>query len=160
MSSRCEQSPNGNESRRVLELLRRQRDLYRGLQQMAGRQRSLIVGEDQGSLLALLGRRRLLTDSLLEIGRELAPLRSRWTAWRESLAAGERAEAEGLIAEVQSLLGEIMNQDEEDARLLSSRKSQVAEEVRSLRTDRRAVAAYAATTHQPRSRLDRMSEDS
>jgi hypothetical protein len=143
-------------------LLRRQCDLHRGLQRMAARQRRLVHEDDPGSLLSLLNDRRALTESLLEVGRQLAPVRENWPAVRESLAPADRAEADDIIAEIDRLLAQVIDSDEEDARLLSTRKAQVAGEMTSLRADRQAAAAYAATSRAAGSggaRLDRMSEE-
>ena len=146
-----------------MDLLRRQRDLHRGLQRMATRQRRLVHEDDPGSLLSLLNDRRALTDSLLEVGRQLAPVRENWATVRESRAPADRTEADGIIAEVNRLLEQIIDSDDEDARLLSARKAQVAGKVTSVRTDRQAAAAYAATSRAGGSggvRLDRMSDES
>lgn len=148
----------------VLDLLRRQRDLYGGLHRLAARQRQLITGNDAGSLLTLLGDRHALTESLLEVGRELAPFRENWSAFRESLGKGDRAEADGLIAEVNQLLGQVITSDEEDSRLLSARKTQIADQLKSRQAERTAVAAYAAMAGPASSgasgRLNQVSEGS
>lgn len=133
----------------VLDLLRRQRALYYNLRRLADRQRHLIQAGDSGPLLSLLCDRQKLTDSLLEVGKELAPHRERWSEMRGELDPGYRREAEEIIGEVSRLLGDIITLDEEDARLLSSRRSQTAVMLRSQRNTQRAVSAYAATSGGP-----------
>ncbi|MFQ5489580.1 MAG: hypothetical protein ACE5GE_02560 [Phycisphaerae bacterium] len=135
----------GGSARRVLDLLRRQRGLYRNLRRLADRQRHLIHEGDSSPLLSLLCDRQKLTESLLQVGRELAPHRERWSQTRGQLDPGYRLEAEEIIAEVNGLLGEIIKLDEEDARLLSSRRTQTAGMLRTHRNTQRAVSAYAAT---------------
>ena len=142
----------------VLDLLRRQRALYFSLRRLADRQRHLIRVGDSGSLLTLLCERQKLTDSLLEVGQELAPHREQWSQTRQELDPGHRREAEANIAEVSRLLGDIIKLDEEDARLLSSRRSQTAEMLRSHRNTQTAVSAYATAAGRPgQDRIDQSS---
>ena len=131
---------------RVLDLLRRQRDLHRELQRMAGRQHRLVNSDDPAALLPLLQDRRTVTDSLLEVGRELAPVRKNWPVVRRSLNSADQREADRIIAEVNGLLGRIIAEDDKDARLLAARKANVASKLTALRADRQALNAYAATT--------------
>ena len=141
------EAPNGGAAT-VLTLLRRQRDLYRRLHRLADRQHGLIAESDPGTLLTVLGDRQKLVESLLEVGRELAPHRETWAETRQALDDQDREEAEGILAEVCQILGQVIDADEQDARLLSARKVHGSGALQSLRSDREAVSAYAAGARQ------------
>ncbi|MHC4064444.1 MAG: hypothetical protein ACYSUI_08080 [Planctomycetota bacterium] len=160
MSATQDDSPVAAEPQCLMSLLLRQRDLYRDLHRLADRQRRLIAEDDPGELLSLLGQRQKLTGELMELGRQLAPHRENWAATRESLAPGDCAQAEQMLGEIRGLLQKIIDDDEQDARLLSARKMQTAASMGAARADRRAVTAYAATAVQQAGRLDRISEES
>lgn len=151
---------SGQDVALVMGLLRRQRDLYRRLHRLAERQRGLVVENDGGSLLSVLGDRQKVIQSLLEVGQELAPHREDWPKTRETLAPGERQEAEQILAEVTAILGQVIAADEQDSRLLSARKAQAARAVQGLRADRAAVSAYAAASSAAGPVLTRISEES
>jgi len=150
----------GQGANMLLKLLRRQRDAYRELQRLADRQRRLIAQDDPSELLTVLGRRQKLTQELVVLGQELAPHREDWSATCVGLDPGDRKDAERMLAEASALLGRIIQDDEQDARLLLARKTQTATQLGTVRGERRAVAAYAATASQAASRLDRICEES
>ena len=112
----------GQDVAAVMSLLRRERDLYRRLHRLAERQRGLVAENDSGSLLSLLGDRQKVIRSLLEVGQELAPHREDWPRTRDTLSAGDRQEAEQILTEVSTILGQVIAADEQDSRLLSARK--------------------------------------
>ncbi len=149
----------GDAAAPVMDLLRRQHDLYSRLHRLAERQRGLIAANDAGTLLTLLGDRQKLVESLLEVGQELAPHRASWARTRETLGEQDRGEAERILAEVSQLLGQVIAADENDARLLSARKAHNAASLQTLRSDQQAVSAYAASARRPAG-VDRLSEES
>jgi hypothetical protein len=143
-----------------MSLLRRQRDLYRRLHRLAECQRGLVAENDSGPLLSLLGDRQKVIRSLLEVGQELAPHREDWPRTRDTLAAGDRQEAEQILAEVSTILGQVIAADEQDSRLLSARKVQTAQALQGVHSDRAAVSAYAAASSSAGPPLNRISEES
>jgi hypothetical protein len=61
------------------------------------------------------------------------------------LTAEDGDRVDGLVAEVNTLLSGILEQDEADAQLLSARKSETARAITSVRRGRQAGAAYTAS---------------
>ena len=160
MSGMTHESRSPRDTVELMELLRRQRDSYRDLRRLAERQRRLISEDHPGDLLLLLAQRQKLTREIVEMGQQLAPARQSWSATRESLDPAERREAEQMLAEASGLLGRIIADDEQDARLLAARKTQTAAAIEAARADRQAVVAYAATEGRLPRRLDQLSEES
>lgn len=139
-------------------LLRRQRDLYRRLSQLVERQRSLVTAGDPAPLLGILGERQEVVGQLVQLSRDLAPHRDRWSSTRERFSASDRAEAEAILTEVNTVLGRVMDADERDARLLSARKGKTAQALQGMSTDRSALAAYASSSSSQAA--DRLNEES
>lgn len=124
-------------------MLEAQGSLYRRLRRASARQRSLITGEDATLLAAVLADRNKLTDDLTRVGTQLAELR-RVTGdrLRMALSTVQRQRADDLLNEARQLLKTILDFDEEDVRLLATRKAQVAGAMQGLPTGRAALSAY------------------
>ncbi|MCH7814220.1 MAG: flagellar export chaperone FlgN [Planctomycetes bacterium] len=161
MTRRPDLDADADQAAEVMSLLRRQCALYRALKHLARRQRALITQEDSAPLLEVLGQRQKLTHDLVELNRQLAPYRDAWALARESLAPGDRGEADRIVSEVSDLLKGIIEEDEHDARLLSARKSQTAAALQANQAERQTVSAYAAVAAGPAgARFDQISEES
>jgi len=127
----------------LLKLLRRQRDLYRKLQDLSERQRNLIAGDRPELLLNILRDRQTLVTGLAKVNEELAPYRRDWQKVHESLPDGVRETASRLLDEINGMLQFILKTDQEDQALLSARKQAVARSLNDLSGGRTANAAYA-----------------
>jgi len=149
--------PTGFDGTELMDLLRRQRDLYVCLRRLADRQRRLVADDDPTALLSLLGDRQRLTRELLEVGRHLSPYRESWPATRASLEPSDCREAERMVAESGALLQRIIEDDEQDARLLSARRTLTATRANGLRSERAALSAYASAVGQSGGRFDQTS---
>jgi len=141
----------------VLAMLRAEASLYGRLAAYASRQRSLITGDDLGTLLAVLGDRRKLSVELTKIGAKLAPVRQKWERYRERFTPSQRAEAERLVSDISERLRRVIDSDEEDGRLLSARKQTVGETLRETHSTGRALSAYRTPSERP-ARLDHLDE--
>jgi hypothetical protein len=133
----------------VLALLTQQRDLCRQLSGYAERQRPLVTGDRPEQLLAALGERQILLDQLGGVVERMRPYQRNWREVRTGMAAEEGRRADALLAEVNTLLGGILQQDEADAKLLSARKASTAREMGQLKQTRAAGAAYATAGGYP-----------
>ncbi len=131
----------------VLALLRRQAMLYARLESFAGRQRSLVVAEDTGSLLSILSDRQKLSVELGQLAGLFEPIRRQWSDVRARLSPPQQAEAEGLLEDIKHRLRNVIDADEEDARLLSARKQCAADDLRSLQSTQRVLHAYGTQTN-------------
>ncbi len=130
------------EAEALISLLRRQVGVYTRLEQLSGRQRGLIAAEDQQHLLALLAERQKLVDELGVLNQSLIPLQAYWRANRETVAPSLRTEADQLVGRAGEILQRILGADEQDARILSARKAQTANQVTALAQGRQAFEAY------------------
>ena len=125
------------DAEKVICLLRRQVGIYTHLEKLSGRQRDLIAAEDQQQLLTLLAERQKLVDELGALN-------------RETVVPSLRTEADQLVGCAGEILQRILGADEQDARILSARKAQTANQVTALAQSRQAFDAYGAgeRTHQ------------
>lgn len=126
----------------VLGMLREQAELYGRLEAYSRRQRRLVGNDDVGPLLALLSERQRLSQELTSLAARLAPIRDQWSAFRLRLTSGERAEAEALIDEAGRRLRQVIEEDEQDARVLAGRRQLVAGALRTAQAGGAAMAAY------------------
>jgi hypothetical protein len=134
---------------RLIELLTEQRDLYRQLRELSGRQRALISGDRPELLLNILRDRQTRVAALARLNEQLAPYRRNWNETYEALPPDTRASAAALLAEINDLLKLILRSDQEDGALLSARKSAVAASLQELSGGRRINQAYAGHAGQP-----------
>jgi hypothetical protein len=128
---------------RLLELLRRQRDLYRSLRELSEKQRSMISGNRPELLLTILRERQDLVTALARLNEELGPFRRHWDTLYAGLPDDQRAQASELLLEINGLLRIILRSDQEDGALLSARKQAISAELTGVTGGRVANAAYA-----------------
>lgn len=131
------------DAKRLIELLSRQRELYRSLRALSEQQRSLISGDRPERLLTILRERQDLVSSLARLNEDLGPFRRNWDAMHAALPEAERAQASELLHEINGLLRVILRTDQEDGALLAARKQAVAAAITDVAGGRTANAAYA-----------------
>ncbi|NQU75718.1 MAG: hypothetical protein HQ546_05325, partial [Planctomycetes bacterium] len=105
----------------LIELLTRQREVYQRLRELAKRQRRPIEDDQPEDLLRILGDRQRLIAEMNEINSALEPFRSRWDQLRVSISENQRMQVSDLVADVQQLLAEILDQDQGDCDALKER---------------------------------------
>ena len=145
---------SGVDGVQIAGLLIEQRDLYRALSRLTERQRNLITGDDPERLLTLLAERQQLIDKLQAISRRLRPFQANWRQIREGLGDEDGLKIDGLVGEIDSLLGEILKKDEADTALLSARKSEKGQAIGAIQAGRQAGRAYTAGAEQFRQGMD------
>lgn len=131
----------------VVSLLEEQLSLYEQLKRLARRQRGVIAEEDPERLLKILAQRQQLVNKLAVIGDKLAPFRGRWEEFSRGLDAAQSARASKALAGARTVLGEILESDEQDAGLLRARQAVAGGTLRGIVDGRKAVTAYAAQSH-------------
>jgi hypothetical protein len=132
-----------------IRLLSRQRDLYRSLQMLAGRQRHLIAGDRPEGLLEILQQRHRLIRALSQLNMRLAPIREDWPAAIQGWPDPAKRLAGDLLSETREIMQAVMTTDEQDGRLLAARQQAVAEQVRAIPDARAANRAYAQQSQSP-----------
>ncbi len=141
----------------VLNLLKEQCSLYERLHGVASRQRTLITGGDPNSLLSLLADRQKLSAELTTVSAALEPVRRVWDDYRERLTPDQRSEAERLLAGIRGHLRDVIESDEQDAKLLSARKQATGAALRSNHSMAQAMTAYRTQGPEP-ARLNQLDE--
>lgn len=128
---------------RLIDLLGKQRDLYRALRALSEKQRSMISGDRPELLLEILRDRQDLVTSLARLNEELGPFRRNWDGVYAALPDPQREQASEILHEVNGLLHVILQTDQEDGALLSARKQAMQEEMADTAGGQAANAAYA-----------------
>ncbi len=127
----------------LIELLTKQRDLYRGLRDLSEKQRAMISGDRPELLLGILRDRQDLVTSLARLNEELGPYRRNWDATYSALPEAQRAQASEMLHEINDLLRKILRTDQEDGALLSARKQAVGAAIADTASGQAANSAYA-----------------
>jgi flagellar biosynthesis/type III secretory pathway chaperone len=128
----------------LVDLLTRQRDFYAALGQLSDRQQQIIADGQTEQLLTVLSERQVLIDQLTATNAELAPLRSGMSQVTESAAPAVRQSIRDLVAQVQSMLHDIIQKDEKDRATLEESKARVGRQLSKVRTAPAAIHAYRA----------------
>jgi len=128
---------------RVIKLLIEQRDLYRRLAALSARQHDVITADRPEALLNVLQERQTVVISLARINEQLAPFRADWDGACRRLTDDGRAQAAGLLAEINAMLARILKADREDADLLSARKQLAGAALDSVNRGQAGRQAYA-----------------
>jgi hypothetical protein len=126
----------------MLDLLKRQRQLFLELEKQSQAQRALIKAQQNEELLSILARRQKLVDAIGQVHRQSAPYRQQWSEVKDRLPGPVREEISGLLKELQGLLNTIIEQDQQDCQELSASKQQVARELNQTSRARTADAYY------------------
>lgn len=129
---------------RLIELLERQKSLYRRLRLLTERQRALVVQDDAQPLLAVLADRQKIVDELLTINEQLAVYRQDWTSIFGGLDEPSRKHVAEMLEEANATLGTILQSDSRDTAALSARRQEIAGRMAAVDSGSRASAAYAA----------------
>ncbi|MEX0885455.1 MAG: hypothetical protein WD009_03355 [Phycisphaeraceae bacterium] len=124
----------------------KQRDLYRQLQSLGGRQAELIEQGHTEQLLEVLAQRQRYVQRLAAVNAELAVDRERWPELATTLPADERQRINNLLEEVEALLAAIIAQDDRDRAQLALARDEVAGQMRQAAHAGRAVSAYSQAT--------------
>ena len=134
------ESKSGADAAALIEKLTQQRDLYVELMALGAEQAELIASGETERLLQVLARRQQHVARLGELNVELAAARQ----GVGELGPGQRDQVNGLLAEVERLLEQIIAQDDRDRQQLASARDDVATQMRQATHAGKAVNAYAA----------------
>ena len=96
----------------LIGLLTEQRNLYVQLKSYAQNQRELITGDEPEQLLSVLADRQRVLDRLMSLGEEIRPYQERWDHVRQAMTADQDRHVTRMVRQVNSILSEILQQDE------------------------------------------------
>ncbi len=137
------QDVHRNDSQQLIDLLTRQRDVYKGLRTLSEKQRTLISGDRPDQLLGILGDRQNLVMELAQLNERMGPYRRNWSEAYDALRDDQRTLVSQLLHEINSLLRTILHTDHEDSNLLSARKQSVVKDIAGVSGGQQANQAYA-----------------
>ncbi len=126
----------------LIDLLEQQRAIYEQLQTLSHRQSELVASGDAEPLLSVLSQRQRLIDDLTQLNGQLEPYKQNWPALWARLDSDTQKTVQGLIDQVQLLLGQIVAQDEKDRVALSAQRERTSSEIKQLRTGSAINRAY------------------
>ena len=141
-----DQCREANDVTRLMQLLDRQRVLYRRLRILTERQQALVIQEDTQALLTLLADRQKLVDELMSLNSELSTYRKDWTNVYSRLDEPSRKRAAEMLEEANNSLGAILQSDSRDSATLSARRQEIADRMTAADSGSRVGAAYAAAS--------------
>jgi len=127
----------------LVRLLRHQRQYYQELKRLAEQQRALIQAEQPEELLGLLAKRQQVVDAMGKVHQQLAAHQQIWNASKEKLDAKRRQEIQELLAELETMLNDLLEHDQQDCQDLSDRKQQIGNQLTSAVKGRAANQAYS-----------------
>lgn len=135
----------------MLNMLSGQRDLYRQLQALSQQQSASIREGSTEQLLSLLSRRQAVIDDLSRSNTELAPYRDRWDRISAAADPTQKQQIRDLLAEIDRVLREVVEQDERDRDELKGVQQQIGTELTQVNKAGRAIKAYGPgpTLHKP-----------
>ena len=128
----------------LIEVLDQQRSLYQQLHGLSAEQAQLVDSGDPESLLSLMSQRQRLIDQLTQVSDQLEPYRARWSDYWSQMDDSTRTRVGDLVRQVQSLLEQIMAQDERDRATLAARRTQVAGNLQRMSQGASVNRAYSA----------------
>ena len=130
------------------------RAVGRALLELSRRQAALIACDDYSELIEVLKSKQALLEHLGQLAREQSPLRTAWPVRRDFLPSADRARCEAVLSETESLLAELLAEEQSSSSLLSSRRDATGRELQSLTVGVHAQQAYQSRPQPVLSRLD------
>lgn len=127
---------------RLERILHKQVELYRQLAALSSRQQDLIAQDHTDGLMSLLAERQRVIDQISDVNREVEPFAMQWTSLVGGLANEQRQTLGGLLEELDSLVAAITTRDEQDRKVLESRRAQASEALDDVSRRRVALGAY------------------
>lgn len=128
----------------LMDLLTRQRDHYLRLKGLSDQQTSFIDAGDTEQLLGILSQRQALVDALGQINGDLAPYRESWSEVSLLLPDDQRQDVHGLLDEVETLLADILAQDEAAGKRLAEAQKKIGGELTRTTRAGNAMRAYGS----------------
>jgi flagellar biosynthesis/type III secretory pathway chaperone len=146
------------ETDNLAQLIERRHACLNQLRELVCRQRELIGAGELTHLLTVLAAKQRLLSELTATERALDPFRQQDPAARQWSSAADREHCARLAADCQSLLAEIVTQEQDSEAEMNRRRQATVESLEHVHTAGAARGAYAAGAEPQRSQLDLSSE--
>jgi len=143
MTVKTQESPS-QQVLALVDLLVEQRELYRELKTLSGRQARCIREGSTEQLLALLSLRQSVIDGLSRSNTQVAPYRERWPSIADVVDPAHRQRVREILDEIERTLHEVVDQDERDRAELKGVQSQIGMQLNHVGKAGQAVRAYGS----------------
>jgi hypothetical protein len=140
---------SATQGQELLRLLGEQRDVFRQLDHLAQRQKTLIIEDDPQPLLDLLAERQRLVNRLVRLTQQNTLHRQRWPDLGEAMSLEDRRQADALMVDINGMLEDILAADARDCEALAGRKNALAGELNEAQVGQRATKAYRHRLNEP-----------
>ncbi len=127
----------------LFDLLKRQRQYYLELRRLSKQQRALIEADQPEELIRILGQRQKIVDAIAKIHKQSEPYRKEWQELKELIPTQLKQSIQSLLAELQQMLDEILEDDKQDSEKLSAAKRQVHQQIDSAQKVKSVMNSYA-----------------
>jgi hypothetical protein len=127
----------------MLELLKRQHLYFQELEKLSQSQRMLIKAQQSEDLLHILGQRQKLVAEIGELHLQTAEYRTNWPDIKDILPDHLRTAISELLAQLQTMLNAIIEQDRQDCQELGAAKQQISSEIQQAGRAKAATASYS-----------------
>lgn len=131
-----------------IDAIRRQRDCYARMTEMAQLQIELLEKGDTQGIQFLLVKKQELLDEIEAVEARVKPIKQKWDEVRNHLDPADLAEAEQALVEVRDTLGQLIQLEDEWKSQVESRQGQARERLNKLAQGRRMNQAYGARNPQ------------
>lgn len=128
-----------------LEMFRTRRDRCRELLDLSNEQDRLIASDDYAALLDVLGRKQRILGEFAEAKQDHPELHSLWKTEREALDPAIRDECDHLLAEAESLLAMIIQEEKHSTEELTSRRDETQRRLQTIAQGSQVHNAYRDT---------------
>ena len=132
-------------------IFRTRRECSAALLEQSRRQRTLIRSENYEQLLEVLGEKQALLNRLGAIGNQHPDLIAQWRRYREAAGEETRQTCEQLLAEAETMLAELLNEETASTDELIVRRDSTQRDLHDLAQSGRVHEAYrsalAPATH-------------
>ena len=131
----------------IILALEEQVGCYKRLAKLAELQHEHVQQNQTESLLEVLGQRQDVLDQVARLEIIIAPAKRRWGDYLAALDTGNRARAEGMLAQTRRLLEQITTADRNDSMVLQQRKLNLGRQINQAANARQINRTYAAAAY-------------
>jgi cell division FtsZ-interacting protein ZapD len=139
---------------RFLAAFRLRQACCRALLDLSKRQAALIAQHDYAELLDILKSKQALLDHLGQMAREQATLQTEWSIERGRIPSADRERCDAVLSETESLLANLIAEEQSSSTLLVSQRNATQRELLSLSAGIQAQQAYQSRSQPVASRFD------
>lgn len=126
----------------------------RALLELSREQSRMIADDQHTELLDLLNSKQALIDHLSRLAAEQEALRLAWPSERGALAPVDREKCNALLAETETLLATLLEEEQASSLQLMTQRDATQRELQNLAVGVQTKDAYDSRAQSPRSRFD------